>query len=144
MILFAKQKLRHRRRDKRMDTKGERGRGGRNWETGIDIYTLFLFFFASRTFKKIFIGVQLLYNVVLVSTVQQSLSAIRIHISPLFWISFPFRSAQTIEQSSLCYTVGSHQLSILYIVSIVYIDIYTVQFAIQQKLTQHCKATILQ
>ena len=40
---------------------------------------------------------------------------------PLFQISFPFRSPQSIEQSSLCYTVGSHQLSTLYIVSIVYI-----------------------
>ena len=37
------------------------------------------------------------------------------HISPLFWIFFPFRSPQSIKQSSLCYTIGSHQLSILYI-----------------------------
>ena len=37
----------------------------------------------------------MLYNVVLVSTVQQSESVIRIHISPLFWISFPFRSVTT-------------------------------------------------
>ena len=56
----------------------------------------------------------------LVSTVQQSESAIRIHISPLFQISFPFRSPQSTEQGSRCYTVGSHQLSILYIVSTVY------------------------
>ena len=35
---------------------------------------------------------------------------------PLPWISFPFRSPQSIKQSSFCYTVGSHQLSILYIV----------------------------
>ena len=33
-------------------------------------------------------GVQLLYNVVLVSVVQQSQSAICIHICPLFWISY--------------------------------------------------------
>ena len=79
----------------------------------LSIPTKFCFF--------LIIGVQLLYNVVLVSTVQQSESAIHIHISPLFWISFPFRSLQSIQQSSLCYTVGSHQLSILYIVSIVYI-----------------------
>ena len=38
-----------------------------------------------------------------------------------FWISFPFRSPQSIEQSSLCYTICCHQLSLLYIVSIVYI-----------------------
>ena len=75
----------------------------------------FLFFFL------ICIGVQLIYNVVLVSTVQQSESATRICISPLFCISFPFRSPQSTEQSFLCYTVGSHQLSILYIESIVYI-----------------------
>ena len=77
--------------------------------------TLKFFFFLT------FIGLQLLYNVVLVSTVQLSESAIRIHISSLFWISFSFRSPQSIEQSSLCYTVGSHKLSILYIVSILYI-----------------------
>ena len=34
--------------------------------------------------KLIFIGVQLLYNVVLVSAVQQSESAICIHTSPFF------------------------------------------------------------
>ena len=39
--------------------------------------------FDSFSFLLIFIGVQLLYNIVLVSTVQQSESAIGIHISPL-------------------------------------------------------------
>ena len=34
----------------------------------------------------------------LVSTVQQSDSAIRIYVSPLFWISFPFRSPQSTEK----------------------------------------------
>ena len=48
-------------------------------------------------FFLIFTEVWLLYNVVLVSAVQQSESAIRIHISPLFWISFPFRSPQSTE-----------------------------------------------
>ena len=48
-------------------------------------------------------------------------SAICIHIFPLFWISFPFRSPQSTEQGSLCNTVDSHQLSILYTVSVVYI-----------------------
>ena len=63
---------------------------------------------------------QLLYNVVLFSAVQQSEPDIR--IPPLFWISFPFvRSPQSIEQSSLCNTVGSPCFSILYIVSVVYI-----------------------
>ena len=36
-------------------------------------------------------------HVVLVSVVQQCETAIRVHISPLFWISFPFRSPQSIE-----------------------------------------------
>ena len=45
-------------------------------------------------------------NVVLVSGVQQSDSVIRIHVSILFQILFPFRLLQNIEQHSLCYTVG--------------------------------------
>ena len=44
-----------------------------------------------------------------------------VYIYPLFFISFPFRSPQSIEQSLLSYTVDSHLLSILYIVSVVYI-----------------------
>ena len=56
-----------------------------------------------------------------VSAVQQNESALHRHISPLFWISFPIRSPRSIEESSLGCTVGSHQLSILYIVSTVYI-----------------------
>ena len=48
--------------------------------------------------------------------VQQSESAIYIHIPPLFRISFPFRSPQSIACSSLYCTIGSYQLSILYIV----------------------------
>ena len=47
--------------------------------------------------KNFFIGVQLLYNVLSISGVQQSGSAICIHISLLFWISFPFRSSQSTE-----------------------------------------------
>ena len=43
------------------------------------------------------------YNVVLVSAVQQSESAICMQISP-FWISFPFRSPQSMEWSFLCRT----------------------------------------
>ena len=73
-------------------------------------YVIFIFIF-----KLIFIGIQLLYNAVLVSAVQQS-TIIHIHLSPLFQISFSFRSPQSTEQSSLCYTVGSHKLSLLYIV----------------------------
>ena len=39
----------------------------------------------------------MLYNVVLFYAVQWSESDIHIHISPLFWISFPFRSPQSTE-----------------------------------------------
>ena len=53
-----------------------------------------------------YIGIQLIDNIVLVSGVQQSDSVIRIHVSILFQILFPFRLLQSIEQSSLCYTVG--------------------------------------
>ena len=42
-----------------------------------------------------FIGVELLYHVVLVSAVQQSESARCTHIYCLFWISFPVRSPQS-------------------------------------------------
>ena len=64
---------------------------------------------------------QLLYNVVLVSTQQfrfaySKVNQLYVYIYPLFlWISFPFRSPQSLEQSFLDYTVGSHQLSVLYI-----------------------------
>ena len=46
-------------------------------------------------FSSVFIGVELLYHVVLISAVQQSESARFTHISPLFWISFPVRSLQS-------------------------------------------------
>ena len=55
-------------------------------------------------------------NVVLVSGVQQSDSVTHIHTSILFQILFPFRLLQSIEQSSLCCTVGPCWLYILYIV----------------------------
>ena len=66
-------------------------------------------------FKFLFyIGLQLIYNVVLVSGVQQSNSVI--HISILFQVLFPFKLLQNIKQSSLCYTIGPCWLSILYTV----------------------------
>ena len=51
-------------------------------------------------------GVYSLYNAVLVSTIQQSDSAVHRHMSPLFWISFPCRSPQSTEFPVL--TVGFH------------------------------------
>ena len=56
----------------------------------------------------------MIYNVVLVSVVQQSDSVI--HIFILFHILFPLRLLQNIESSSLCCIVGPPWLSILYIV----------------------------
>ena len=52
-------------------------------------------------------------NVVLVSGVQENDLVIHIHVSILFQVLFPFRLLQSIEQSSLCYTVGPCWLSIL-------------------------------
>ena len=43
-----------------------------------------------KSLLLIFIRAELLYNVGFVSAVQQSESAIRIYVPPLFWISFPF------------------------------------------------------
>ena len=68
---------------------------------------LFFFFFN-------FIGIWLLYNVVLVSAVQYSESAICIHISSPLWASLPLptshpsRSSQSTQLSSLCCTAASH------------------------------------
>ena len=53
-----------------------------------------------------YIGVELINNVVLASGLQQSDSAIHIHLSILLQILFPCRLLKNIEQSSLCYTVG--------------------------------------
>ena len=64
---------------------------------------------------KIFIGVQVIYSIVLVLGVQQSKSVIYVHISTLFQIFFPYKPIQSTEQSSLCCTVVSYQLSVLYI-----------------------------
>ena len=58
----------------------------------------------------------LLYNAVLVSAVEHSDSAKHVHTPPLFWISFLFRSPQSIEQGSLCRTVDSCWLSLIYII----------------------------
>ena len=58
--------------------------------------------------KLISIGVELFCNAGLVTIVQQSESAIHIHISPYFWISFPLRSPESTEESYLSYKVGSH------------------------------------
>ena len=53
----------------------------------------------ANQYLKFLIGAQLLYNVVLVSTVQQSESAICVYI-PFFWTSFLFKLPQSIKQRS--------------------------------------------
>ena len=70
-----------------------------------------------------FFGVQLLYNV-LVSAVEQNESAIHIHTVPLLGICLPFSSSQSTEWSSLCHTVVSYWLSVLYIAVYVYVNLY--------------------
>ena len=68
--------------------------------------TYFFFFdYQNFMFLKICIGVQLVYNDMLISGVQQSKSFIHTHISLLFQIVFPCKLIQKIEYSSLCYTV---------------------------------------
>ena len=64
--------------------------------------------------KKNVIGVQLIYNVVLVSSIQQTESVIHIHISALFLDSFPIQIDRVL--SGVLYAiVGPYSLSILYI-----------------------------
>ena len=46
----------------------------------------------------------MIYNVVLVSGVQQSDSIIHMYVTILFQVLFPFQLLPNIEQSSLCYT----------------------------------------
>ena len=77
---------------------------------------IYLFFF------KIFIGVQLLYNVMLFSAVPQLISYTYTLI-PSFWISFPFRTPHNIEQSS-------HLLSILYIIMYICLSQFPYSFHI--------------
>ena len=67
----------------------------------------------------------MLFQFLLCSKVNQ------LYMQPLFWISFPFMSPQSTEQSSLCYAVGCHQLSILYRV------VYTCQS--QSSNSSHCQ-----
>ena len=73
-------------------------------------------------FKQLFTEVQLIYNVVLVSRVQQSGSVIHTYIYIYIYVyiyinsfsdSFHYRLLQHISQSFLCYTVGPCCLSIL-------------------------------
>ena len=74
----------------------------------------FDFWRGERTFSKlIFIGVDWPYNVVLVPAVQQTKSSLHVQILPPIGTSFPVRSPQIAEQSSLSSAAGSHYSSIL-------------------------------
>ena len=66
---------------------------------------------------------QLIYNIVLVSGVQQHDSVIHIHIFILFQILFSQRLSQNVELSSLYYTVGPCWLSISYIEVVVIVAV---------------------
>ena len=57
---------------------------------------------------KFFIVVQLIYNTMPVSGLLQGESVIQIHVSILPQIPFHYRSLQTIEHGSLCYTVDPY------------------------------------
>ena len=63
----------------------------------------------------VFIGVELLYNVVVVSAVQQSESAICIHTSPLFLDFLPIQDTTEHWVEFPVLYICSHWLSILYI-----------------------------
>ena len=77
-------------------------------------------FASSRTFYKWglqYVHMQLLYSVVLLTAVQQSkpVACMRVFVYICmhrpFSVSFPFRSPHSTEDSYLCYTESSHQLS---------------------------------
>ena len=106
---------------------------GRNWkeERGHRSQTsLTLLRQVPLDFFKNFIGIQLIYNVVLVSDVQHSKSVIHVCISTLSQILFPYRPLQNIEQSPCSihrdYTVGPYQ-SIYFICSTVYMSVQVSQ-----------------
>ena len=61
----------------------------------------------------VFMRVYLINNVVIVSGGQLSNSAIHIHVSILPQTPLPSRLPHSIEESSLCYTVGPCALSVL-------------------------------
>ena len=77
-------------------------------------FLVFFFFFAFSClpyarFLKNFIEIYLIYNVVLVSGVQQNESIL--HMSILFHIIFLCKLLKNIEQSSLCNIVRPYQMS---------------------------------
>ena len=76
-------------------------------------------FFCSSSFK-ICTAVVALQCCVTVCCIAKWISYTYTNISPLFWTSFPCRSPQCTEWSSLCYPVGSH---ICFIHSSVYMSI---------------------
>ena len=69
----------------------------------------------------------MLYSVVFISAVQQSESAIYIHLSSLFWISCPFRSPESIEFPVL-YSWFSLVIYFIHSLNNVYMSVSTSRF----------------
>ena len=84
---------------------------GRPWSRTLQspFFPSVLFHFFSKFFTLFlfYIGVQLIYTIVLASGVRQSDSLIHTHVSILFQVLSPYRPIENIKQSSLCYTVDS-------------------------------------
>ena len=79
-------------------------------------FTILAFSICHYIFKIYFIEVELIYNVVLISSVQQSDSVIHIYVCICFYILLHYGLLQDIKYSSLCYTARPCCLSILYII----------------------------
>jgi len=77
------------------------------------MFSWFMWFYWKAPY--LFIEVLLIYNVMLVSGVQQSDSVIHAHISGFFQILFPYRLLENIQYSSLCYNTRSWLSYLFYI-----------------------------
>ena len=109
LLFFLQEKTRNSRCILKRRTEAQKNDNspGVQWKTGVPTACFFFF-------KIYFIEVQLIFNVVLISAVQQSDSVLHIYI--LFHILSHYGLSQDTEYSSLCYTVGPCCLSILYII----------------------------
>ena len=87
-MIFQRQKLRH-----RVVTESVPEHMGGVYAVCLHLLDLLTVLCAKLpVFVLIFIGVKWLYTVMLASTIRQSESAVCVYTSPVFWISFPFRS----------------------------------------------------
>ena len=75
------------------------------------------------------IGAKLLYNVMLISAVQQYKSAIILHITTPSWApSYHSKSSQSIRLVSLCYIIASYQLYLLPMIVYIYQRCFLLSF----------------